>query len=117
MSETVESILRQEAPRIQAALRAEAIRRFAKRTGKLSRGFLIRIRKDNFGNPWGVAFTLPRYGYILNHGTKGGTGNRKYSTSAIPRTDFITKTMEPLVNHLADRLARETADRIMKITY
>lgn len=118
--QTVTRVLEQHAPGISDALRSEVSSSTERRTGKLGRGFKHKIRRDSFGSPYGVSFSLPRYGYILHHGVKAGeitdpSRNRVYHTSGIEARGFLDRALSGKIDALADDLAKASGDHVTGI--
>jgi hypothetical protein len=102
---------------MRAELRAAVVSEFTVRTGKLASSFKERVVMQN-GDPAGVSFELPRYGYILHHGVKAGTVVKRktgqYTTKGIRKSGFITDVLDRHVDDIGDAVVKHYGNEVEK---
>lgn len=89
---------------ISADLKASANSSHPSRSGKLGRSFKEKVFSIN-GDVLGLSFTMPRYGYILNHGVAAQTVKRKetqYQTAGFKGSSFIVEVLDRHTGKIAD---------------
>ncbi len=99
---------------LQSAVGASGIK---KDSGKLQRGFAPKINRDNVGNYYGIGFSMPRYGFILNSGIDAGNiddgRGGSYYTSGIKQHDFIGAALDKSMPRLAEDMGRVAGDLVV----
>lgn len=117
MANDLRDFLRGKAATMRGELKAAVVSEFTVRTGKLASSFRERVVMQG-GDPVGVSFELPRYGYILHHGVKAGTVVKRktgqYTTKGIPKSGYITSVLDKHVDDIGDEAVKHYGNEVEK---
>lgn len=115
-----EVVMRELAPAISVLFKQSIPASGLKRkTGRSTRGFTYKIFRDRTTlEPWGLAFSTVRYVYMHHHGMEARSQrlkNRNYRHPGYSSRGMLVEPAKEGARMIADRLAEEQADFIVKV--